>query len=137
MYDWAETLRELLTQRFEQGSGVSRGANDEPTRRVEEMTEGNREAAGYDEDDGAEPDGHVGRWEGRPNNGDEVELEKERDESVEIIHGEPFTDRRSTFQAHLARVSIERQVRRPRGGGQKACRVRLISPGFGLDTSSV
>lgn len=111
MYDWAETLRELLNQRFEQGSGASRGTNDEPTGRVEEMVEGSGAAAGCD-DDGAEPDdGHVGRREGRRNNGGEVELEKEKDEAVEIIHGEPFTDRRSTFQAHLARVSTERQVR--------------------------
>lgn len=32
--------------------------------------------------------------------------------SVEIVHGEPFTDRKSTFQAHLARVSSEQQARR-------------------------
>ena len=33
------------------------------------------------------------------------------DEKPQIIHGEPFTDRKSTFQAHLAHVVTQDQVR--------------------------
>lgn len=33
------------------------------------------------------------------------------DEKLQIIHGEPFTDRKSTFQAHLAHVVTQDQVR--------------------------
>ena len=33
------------------------------------------------------------------------------DERPEIIHGEPFTDRKSTFQAHLAHVVSQEQVK--------------------------
>lgn len=33
------------------------------------------------------------------------------DEKPEIIHGEPFTDRKSTFQAHLAHVVTSEQVK--------------------------
>ena len=35
----------------------------------------------------------------------------ELDEKPQIIHGEPFTDRKSTFQAHLAHVVTQDQVR--------------------------
>lgn len=43
---------------------------------------------------------------------DEEPLEAEHfvDKIVEIVHGEAFTDRKSTFQAHLAKVSSEEQV---------------------------
>ena len=33
------------------------------------------------------------------------------DERPKIIHGEPFTDRKSTFQAHLAHVATQEQVK--------------------------
>ena len=33
------------------------------------------------------------------------------DERPKIIHGEPFTDRKSTFQAHLAHVGTQEQVK--------------------------
>ena len=39
-----------------------------------------------------------------------VEEEVLAEEFVDIFHGEAFTDRKSTFQAHLARVYSERQV---------------------------
>lgn len=78
------------------------------------MFESSEDAAGYD--DGAVPNGHVGRWEGTQNNPKEVELEleKENNVSVRIIHGEPLADHKSTFLVHLARVPTERQVRRLR-----------------------
>ena len=48
-----------------------------------------------------------------------AEEEGLEEDSVEIFHGEAFTDRRSTFQAHLAKVYSERQVgcRAVCGGG--------------------
>eukprot|EP00904_Undaria_pinnatifida_P005800 jgi/Undpi1/234/HiC_scaffold_1.g00231.m1 len=39
-----------------------------------------------------------------------VEEEVLAEQFVDIFHGEAFTDRKSTFQAHLARVYSERQV---------------------------
>lgn len=43
-----------------------------------------------------------------------LEAEDGLEEFVEIIHGQAFTDRKSTFQAHLARVSSENQARNSR-----------------------
>lgn len=39
-----------------------------------------------------------------------LEAESSAEELVEIVHGQAFTDRKSTFQAHLSRVSSEKQV---------------------------
>lgn len=63
-------------------------------------------AAESDEEDGA--GGGTG-WAPRPAGGEEEP--EGAAEALQIVHGEPIVDRKSTFQAHLARVRTERDVR--------------------------
>lgn len=107
VFDWAETLRELLSHKF-QGTACTSGVNGDGATGSSAKTV---------------VTGGNSSW---PADGDQKECSNEYDQfsrsqttamedaedSVEIIHGEPFTDRKSTFQAHLAKVSSEYEVSR-------------------------
>lgn len=95
IFDWVETLRDLLS-RTDYDSAPAAAADDEDgqsspssTSRVDVVGNGQEE-----EEEEEPPEAEIGLEEG-----------------VEIVHGQAFTDRKSTFQAHLARVSSENQVR--------------------------
>lgn len=88
-----ETLRDLLSRTdYAPAAAADAGARGSPSSTA--IIEGN----------GKEEEGE-GEGEEEP-----LEAEHGLEEVVEIIHGQAFTDRKSTFQAHLARVSSENQV---------------------------
>ncbi|CAM9130472.1 unnamed protein product [Ectocarpus sp. 12 AP-2014] len=96
VFDWVETLRDLLSRTdYTSDSPAADGGddNDGDEKTVSTLT---ATAGKFDEDEeeGEEP----------------LEAEQPAEEYVEIFHGQAFTDRKSTFQAHLARVSSESQV---------------------------
>ncbi|CAN0537262.1 unnamed protein product, partial [Ectocarpus sp. 8 AP-2014] len=81
-----------------------------------DCTSGSPAADGGDDNDGDEKTissliATAGKFDEDEEGGEEpLEAELPAEEYVEIFHGQAFTDRRSTFQAHLARVSSESQV---------------------------
>ncbi len=100
IFDWVETLRDLLSRADYGPSGSQDAGGDGSPPSA---------AAGTIGDDGSGDDRERAEEEER----EEEPLEAEQGDSedaVEIFHGQAFTDRRSTFQAHLARVSSENQV---------------------------
>ncbi|CAN0095457.1 unnamed protein product [Ectocarpus sp. 6 AP-2014] len=82
----------------------------------EDYTSGSPAADGGDDNDGDEKTVSsltttAGKFDKDEEGGGEpLEAELPAEEYVEIFHGQAFTDRKSTFQAHLARVSSESQV---------------------------
>eukprot|EP00903_Cladosiphon_okamuranus_P014694 g13620.t1 len=92
IFDWVETLRDLLS-RADYNSAPAAAVGDEDGRSSPSLTS-RAEAIGEGEEEEGEP----------------LEAEAGVEEEVEISHGQAFTDRKSTFQAHLARVSSENQV---------------------------
>ena len=98
IFDWVETLRDLLSRTdyasapaaaAAAAAGAAANARDSPssTARIAGIEEG-------EEEEEEEP----------------LEAECGLEEDVEIVHGQAFTDRKSTFQAHLAQVTSENQV---------------------------
>lgn len=131
IFDWAEKLRDLLSRQDlhpsaagtdseegiavadrseaciqERPGGVSRDfwGDLEHKRSYRERT-GRATVTGSTSGDGISGGGGGGVL------AEAVEDVKEEEGFVEIFHGVSFTDRKSTFQAHLARVSSEKQVR--------------------------
>lgn len=100
IFDWVETLRDLLSRAdYDPSTSPETGGDGPPS----------SAAAGSIGDDGRGDDKERAEEE----EGEDEPLEAEQGDSedaVEIFHGQAFTDRRSTFQAHLARVSSENQV---------------------------
>lgn len=90
IFDWVETLRDLLSRT--DYSSHPPAATDSETRNTPPFPTIEKEE---DEEDEEEP----------------LEAECSAEDLVEIVHGQAFTDRKSTFQAHLSRVSSETQVR--------------------------
>lgn len=99
IFDWVETLRDLLSRTdyasappaaAAAAAAADANARDSPssTARIEGIEKGE------EEEEEEEP----------------LEAEYGLEEDVEIVHGQAFTDRKSTFQAHLARVTSENQV---------------------------
>ncbi|CAM9236952.1 unnamed protein product [Ectocarpus sp. 12 AP-2014] len=82
----------------------------------EDYTSDSPAADGGDDNDGDEKTvstltATAGKFDEDEEEGEEpLEAEQPAEEYVEIFHGQAFTDRKSTFQAHLARVSSESQV---------------------------
>lgn len=89
IFDWVETLRDLLS-RTDYSSSPPPAATDIETRNIPPFPTTEKE----EEDDE-----------------ERLETESSAEDLVEIVHGQAFTDRKSTFQAHLSRVSSEKQVR--------------------------
>ncbi|CAM9576035.1 unnamed protein product [Ectocarpus sp. 13 AM-2016] len=83
---------------------------------LEDYTSGSLAADGGDDNDGDEKTvstltATAGKFDEDEEEGEEpLEAELPAEEYLEIFHGQAFTDRKSTFQAHLARVSSESQV---------------------------
>lgn len=119
MFDWAETLRGLLSETYE--NDVLHEEEGEEQRQASASSI--LAAEGTEIRDVEFPCSGRTDW-GREGgsgdvNGDRSAMDRagerhvaEDEGFVEIVHGEAFTDRKSTFQAHLARVSSERQVNR-------------------------
>lgn len=135
VFDWAETLRDILSQTYK-NRNITPGQSDpgssslsssslplpppapNPAHNEESRAEtryhrndGDKSLATEDVGDswkGSRRSNSAGSTTGRGVEGGDVGGEAEG--FVEIVHGEPFTDRKSTFQAHLARVTSELQV---------------------------
>lgn len=110
VFDWVETLRELLSQTYDNDNRQQPAApitldeeSSDPPVRLHYQEDGH--FVGLDDREGWKQDGSsTTTREDRAGSDDMGEF-------VTIVHGEAFTDRKSTFQAHLARVSSERQAR--------------------------
>ncbi|CAM9290286.1 unnamed protein product [Ectocarpus fasciculatus] len=95
VFDWVETLRDLLSRTEYTSSSPAADSDDDND--GDEKTGSSLTAAANNSEKNME-------------GGEPLEAELPADEYVEIFHGQAFTDRKSTFQAHLARVSSESQV---------------------------
>jgi len=123
LYAMVEAAREaLLTARDDNckginggsdcGSGVAEGANNVTRvggRRHASSGPGDTSGGDYGY---AENDKEVEDKEEEEEDDDDEEEEEEEEEEVEIVSGEAVTERRSTFQAHLARVGSRAQAAR-------------------------
>uniref|UniRef100_A0A8C4RV54 Impact RWD domain protein n=1 Tax=Erpetoichthys calabaricus TaxID=27687 RepID=A0A8C4RV54_ERPCA len=96
LYMWVERIREFLV---EKSRNTDSAENLEPDKRTAEISED------------AEEDIADGFHLLRPIQTLFLSDELEDEEELLIKHGEPFTDRRSTFQAHLAPVVTTKQVK--------------------------
>lgn len=90
LYQWIDHIKEFLS------------SADEPYSSVAEVEE-EEEPAEYDPES----------WKAHEKGGGaEADGAAEGEEEIEIIHGETLVDRKSVFQAHLARVHSEREAMR-------------------------
>lgn len=89
IFDWVETLRDLLS-RTDYSSCSPR-----PVAKGDDSSRRNTSSPTVEKEAGVE---------------EPLEAESSAEEPVEIVHGQAFTDRKSTFQAHLSRVYSEEQV---------------------------
>lgn len=107
IFDWVETLRDLLS-RTDYDSAPAAAADSD----------------GRSSPSSGSRVGGVGKGKGEEEEEEEEPLEAEVgfEEVMEIVHGQAFTDRKSTFQAHLARVSSESQVWDSDDHGKKVLR---------------
>lgn len=137
IFDWAETLRDLLSRTEYHAAAdeadVLATASDpkqpqSPDKSASDAADGWSgdvdPVCGWREEGGASS----GSGERGANTGarrEKEEIDELAEELVEIVHGEAFTDRKSTFQAHLARVTSERQV----GLSWPRCRTCFITVG--------
>ena len=114
IFDWAEMLKDLMSRTDSSPLADRPEASLGPPERGDWI---DGRTGVFEGGDGEGKGGWVRATSGSIGGGsrgafgeDEAENAVPEEDSVEIFHGEPFTDRKSTFQAHLARVSSERQV---------------------------
>jgi len=97
-YMWVEKLRQLLHEKKDKGVNFSANPNaTNPTNTVRAEF-----VAMLNLNSNAKPD--VSKDEGQSNDTEHIAV-------PEIFTGKPFTDRKSTFQAHVAPITDERQVK--------------------------
>lgn len=115
LYHWVEALRTFIDEKFTDSSQnkvdeqsnvdqIIKTDKDENIPKGEEMTDAQEDETLFEESKKSDYS---------KSEVDTLTLIKSAklDEKPQIIHGEPFTDRKSTFQAHLAYVVTQDQVR--------------------------
>lgn len=117
IFDWVEKLLDLLSRKaYPAESGDRSSSNTNRSRASTDRADANLSDRRSATDGGGEEwSGGDGASSGQDGVGWRPVAKGVGGESeafVEIVHGEAFTDRKSTFQAHLARVFSERQVKR-------------------------
>lgn len=115
LYHWVEALRTFIDEKF---TDNSQNKVDEQSN-VDQINETDKdeniptgeEVTGVQEDETLFEESKKSDY--SKSEVDTLKLIKsaKSDEKPQIIHGEPFTDRKSTFQAHLAHVVTQDQVR--------------------------
>lgn len=115
LYHWVEALRTFIDEKF---TDNSQNKVDEQSN-VDQINETDKdeniptgeEVTGAQEDETLFEESKKSDY--SKSEVDTLKLIKSAklDEKPQIIHGEPFTDRKSTFQAHLAHVVTQDQVR--------------------------
>ncbi|KAM7429397.1 hypothetical protein ABFA07_019748 [Porites harrisoni] len=115
LYHWVEALRTFIDEKFtdssqnkvDEQSNVDQIINTDKDENIptgEEVADGQEDETLFEESKKSDYS---------KSEVDTLKLIKSTklDEKLQIIHGEPFTDRKSTFQAHLAHVVTQDQVR--------------------------